>query len=66
MQENSGVPLAEGVTLSGVPEGRGLYADVTLEKLDSSAEGATRSDRAANLSGKRTEETIAALCAGTA
>ena len=32
-QENSR-RLAEGVTLSGVPKGRGLCADVTLEKLD--------------------------------
>ena len=66
MQEKRGFPPTEGVTLSGVRPtglGRGLYVDVTLEKLDERVPKVQCGTGSApvNLSGKRTETKKAPL-----
>ena len=72
MQEKRGFPPTEGVTLSGVRPtglGRGLYVDVTLEKLDERVPKVQCGTGSApvNLSGKRTESVgIGIIPAGSA
>ena len=66
VQEKRGFPPTEGVTLSGVRPtglGRGLYVDVTLEKLDERVPKVQCGTGSApvNLSGKRTETKKAPL-----